>query len=314
MSGSQYIVGGKGDTGPQGPQVSDGVKGDIVVSDAGTIYTIGAAAVTYAKMQNIAANSVLGNKTGSPGVVVELAKADLQTLINVADGANVITDGFQTLTHKQMVLIAGAAGAGLAPLYFAAGSPLTVAETGAVEFDGVSLFHTINATPGRGQVPVEQMVALTASGSAITSIANFFGTDKNPILTPSALYELEVYLLFLKGTAGTVTLTLTNSAAPNWQNVDFEMSPVTGIVAPPGTATVLKGQLVADATAALAIVSDSLTDAVNHYMRVKVRLNNNTGTNLKIQATVGTGQITPLKGSFWRLRRLSLTDTGNFAA
>ena len=314
MAGSQYIVGGKGDTGPQGPPVSDGDKGDIVVSGAGTVYTIDAGVVTYAKMQNVAAHSVIGNKNGSPGVAMELSKSDLLTLINVSDGANVITDAFQTLTNKQIILEAGAAGATLAPLYFKAGSPMTVAETGAMEFDGVSLFYTINASQGRGQVPVEQMVSLTAAGSAITTIANFFGTSKNPVLVPSALYEIEIYLLFLKGTAGTVTLTLNNSAAPNWQNVDFEMSPVTGIVAPPGTATPLKGQLVADATAALAITTASLTDAVNHYMRVKMRINDNTGTNLQIQATVGTGQITPLKGSFWRLRRLSLTDTGNFAA
>ena len=311
---SQYIIGGKGDTGPQGPPVADGSKGDIVTSGAGTVYTIAPNAVTLAKMATMPAQTVLGNNIGAPGIPIALTKAQMQTLLNVSDGANVITGAVQTLTNKKFSLAAGAAGATLAPLYFAAGSPLTIAETGAMEFDGVSLFQTVSPAPGRGMIPIEQMVALTASGSAITTVANFFGTNKNIVLLPSSLYELELYLVFLKGTLGTVTLTLNNSAAPNWQNVDFEMSPVTGIVAPPGTATALKGQLIADATAALAITTGALADAANHYIRVRSRINNNLGTSLQILATVGTGQITPLKGSFWRLRRLSLTDTGNFAA
>jgi len=311
---SQYIVGGKGDTGPQGPPVSDGDKGDIVVSASGLTYTIDTNAVTLAKFQQIATASFLGRTTAATGNVEVLTKAQSLAILNVADGANVTQTGIEVLTNKRLTLSAGAAGVGLAPMKYTSGSPLTDAEAGAEEYNGVTKFFTINATEGRGQIPVEQRVQLTANGSAITTIANFFGTNKNPVLIASALYELEIYALFLKGTAGTVTWTFTNSGAPNWQNIDYEMSPVTGIVAPPGTATALTGQLLNDATAARTIVTASLTDAVNHYMRTKFLINNNAGTSLLIQATVGTGQITPLKGSWWRLRRLSLTDTGNFAA
>lgn len=312
---SQYIVGGKGDQGDPGPEVSDGDKGDIVVSANGTVYTIDAGAVSLAKMANLAESTIIGRAAGAgTGVPTALTAAEVLTLINVTAGANVLTTAVQELTNKRIILLAGDDGAGLAPLKFTVGDLLTAAEAGAVEYDGVTFFVTINATEGRGAVPVEQWFRLTASGGAITTIANFFGSNSNPVLIPSAWYELDIFALYLKGTAGTVTWTLTNSAAPNWQNIDYEMSPVAGIVAPPGTATPLRGFTYNDANAAPTIVTASLTDAVNHYARIKMLINNDAGTSLKIQATVGTGQITPLKGSFWRLRRLSLSNIGNFAA
>ncbi len=311
---SQYIVGGKGDQGDPGPPVADGDKGDIIVSASGLTYTIDVNVVTLAKMAQVATARILGRVTAGTGNVEALTAANVLSMIGVTAGADVNTTAIQVLTNKRIVLSAGDDPAGSAALKFTTGDLLTVAEAGAEEYDGVSRFFTINATEGRGQVPVEQWKRLVASGGAITTIANFFGSNSNPILLPSQWYELEVYALFLKGTAGTVTWTFTNSGAPNWQNIDYEMSPITGIVAPPGTATALKGQIVADATAARTIVTGSLTDAVNHYMRTKFLINNNAGTSLLLQATVGTGQITPLKGSFWRMRRLSLSDVGNFAA
>jgi len=310
-----YIFGSRGRQGEQGPPVSDGDKGDIVITSGGTVYTIQDGVVTLAKLANMAESTVIGRAAGAgTGVPVALTKAQLLTLLNVADGANVTLTGIEVLTNKRITLSAGAAGAGLAPLKFTSGSPLTAAEAGAVEFDGVSFFVTHNATQGRGYIPAEQRVMLTANGSAITTIANFFGTNKNPVLIPSSRYELELYLLYAKTTSGTHTLTLTNSAAPTWQNFDFEMSPVTGIVAPPGTATPLKGQLLNDATAARTFVTAALTTGVNHYIRLKALIDNDAGTSLLIQSTISAGDIVPLKGSWWKLRRLSLTDTGNFAA
>ncbi len=130
-----------------------------------------------------------------------------------------------------------------------------------------------------------------------------------------AVYEVEVVLFFLNSTAGTVTWTLTNSAAPTNQNIYFEMSPITGIVAPPGTATMLVGQYSKDATAARAFTTGSLTDAVDHYARFRILLHNSTGVSLKIQATKNVGgTITPRRGSYWRARRLSTGNVGTFVA
>lgn len=51
--------------------VADGDKGDITVSNTGATWTIDNSAVTYAKIQNVAANRLLG-RTGTSGVAQEI--------------------------------------------------------------------------------------------------------------------------------------------------------------------------------------------------------------------------------------------------
>lgn len=311
---SQFIVGSKGDTGATGPAVSDGDKGDVTVSAGGTVYTVDPGAITLAKMANMATASFIGRSTAAVGVPEVISKAQALAILNVADGANVTQTGVEVLTNKRITLTAGAAGAGLAPLKFTSGSLLTVQEIGTDEFDGATFFRTIDAVSGRGMIPIEHRFRLAAVGSAITTIANFFGTNGNIPLVPSSYYEIEIFMWFLKNTAGTVTWTLTNNVAPTGQNIEFEMSPITGIVAPPGTASMLEGQFYNDATAARAWTTGSLTTAVNHFAKIKIYLNNSTGTSLKIQATVSAGDIIPGIGSYWTAKRLSNSNIGNGAA
>lgn len=52
--------------------VPDGDKGDITVSGAGTVWTLDTAAVTLAKIQNIATDRLLGRDTAGSGVTEEL--------------------------------------------------------------------------------------------------------------------------------------------------------------------------------------------------------------------------------------------------
>jgi hypothetical protein len=204
----------------------------------------------------------------------------------------------------------------VAPLRMASGTNLTTPVAGTHEYDGVQHYKTIDTSSGRGAVPVEQYFHLTADGSTISTIANFFGTTSNISLVASAYYEIEIEVFFLNTTAGTVTWTLTNSAAPTSQNIDFEMSPLTGIVAPgSASATMLRGQIEKDATAALAFTTGTLTTAVEHFARFKIKLQNGTGTSLKIQATKNVGgTITPRLGSRWLCRRMSPNNIGTFAA
>jgi hypothetical protein len=273
-------------------------------------------ATTYA----VAGSSRLVTRTGSGAFT--LSVGGLCNLLQ-NEWAEVVYDGSAWYlarrgqvdkTYQNLIIGAGIAAAGGAGLKLTSGTVLTAAEAGAIEYDGVNIYGTEDTTQGRGQIHVDHYFRLTAAGSAITTIANFFGANSNIPLVASAYYEIDLFLFFTKSASSAATLTLTNSAAPTSQNIDYEMSPVTGIVAPPGTATMLRGQLYNDATAALAIVTGSLTLSVNHYMRLKIFLRNGAGTSLKIQATSATGSLTPGIGSHWFAKRRSPNNIGSFAA
>jgi hypothetical protein len=202
----------------------------------------------------------------------------------------------------------------LSPLNFQTGTNETTPAAGDCEFDGVNFYQTIDTTSSRGAIPTEQYFHLTADGSTISTIANFFGATSNVNLVASGYYVIEIEMFYLKTTSGTVTWTLTNSAAPTAQDIIYESSAATGV----NTSTPATGNLFAqfseDATAARTIVSPSLTSAADHFTRIKILLKNGTGTNLKIQATASAGTITPRIGSWWRCRRISPNNIGSFAS
>jgi len=252
--------------------------------------------LTLASLQTTSQQLSVPNLTASDTLVTTLL-------------AQTIT-GVKTLTNPTT-----AAGTTTVPsLTMTGGTKLTSAVAGAIENDAIGMYLTTNTTDGRAHIPARQHMRLTANGSTITSIANFFGATSNISLVASAYYAIEIVLYFLKTTSDTVVITLTNSAAPTSQNIYWEQSPITGLVAPPGTATMLAGQVAADATAAKAITTGTLTTGVNHYIRIRLELQNGTGTSLKIQGTSTTGSITPLNGSYWTALRLPTSNTGTFSA
>lgn len=209
-----------------------------------------------------------------------------------------------------------------APVQFTSGTNLTSTAAGAWEYDGAAAYFTPDTVLGRGFLPTTQTFRLVAVGSSIgNSIANFFGATSNIPLTANAFYEIDIYMLALRGsTAGSATITLTNSAAPTLMFVDYEQSPLAGIAAPPGSVTALTNLnfrgTTTTTTAAYAFTTGTLAASVNHYFRLKLFLQNGTGTSLKIQMTAGTGNnsMTPQAGSVWFCRRLPGANTGTFAA
>lgn len=74
-----------------GGSLTDGDKGDITVSGTGTAWTIDAGVVTAAKMVSIAANSLIGNNTGSAASRVALTASQVKSMLAL-DQVNNTTD------------------------------------------------------------------------------------------------------------------------------------------------------------------------------------------------------------------------------
>lgn len=197
------------------------------------------------------------------------------------------------------------------PLLFNSGTNLTTAIAGAEEFDGIQKYFTIDTTSGRGATPVQQYFHLTANGSAITTIANFFGTTSNISIVSGGYYIIDLDLWYATTGTGADTFTFTNSAAPTSQNIHVDSAPATGITSTP-TAS-LTADILNSTTAAQTYVTSSLT-AGNHHDHFKILLKNGTGTSLKIQATAGGTNITPQIGSYWTAQRISPNNIGTFAS
>jgi hypothetical protein len=268
----------------------------------------------YADGLNIVADNVALVPVSSGGTGISTLTANLIPYGNgtspYQSSANLSFDG-TNLTAKSLTPAAGTTT--VAPIVLTSGTNLTAPVAGAIEYDGVNMYGTTDTTSGRSSIGLYNQFKLTANGGTISTIANFFGTASNIALVADGYYDIEIIMYYLKSTAGTVTWTLTNSAAPTIQNIYYEMSPVGGITAPPGAATMLVGQAV-NSTAAYSFATASLTTLVNHYARFRIQLDNGTGTSLKIQATASAGTITPLAGSIWTARRLNTTNNGTYAA
>lgn len=207
----------------------------------------------------------------------------------------------------------GAGTASAAPLELTSGTLMTTPDTGSMEYDGVNLYFTNDDVSRRGRVPTEQLFRLTANGAAIgPAINNFFGANSAVNLSAGGIYELEAYCYFTKTTAGTVVVTLTASQTPVLINGTVDLGAITG-----GTATGAANRisLFASTTGAFG-ASGSLTTGVNHafVVRAIIYANAANASNLRVNFTSSAGTVTPLNGSYYKLRRLPAGNVGSFAA
>jgi hypothetical protein len=83
---------------PAAGGLSDGDKGDVVVSASGATWTVDAGVVTNAKLATVATATLKGRSTAGTGAVEDLSAATARTLLNVADGATRTIKGTATVT------------------------------------------------------------------------------------------------------------------------------------------------------------------------------------------------------------------------
>jgi hypothetical protein len=227
------------------------------------------------------------------------------------DNANLTFDG-TTLTSTAFLASAGTAT--VAPGKFTAGTNLTNAAAGAIEFDGVTFSDTIDTTSGRAQRSDFQLFQLTADGSALgPTIADAFGANSAFPMVASGTYEIEYYVRYLKTTAGTVTWTMTFSGAvTNWVG-DYVQSAVTGEGAE--SSTLGAGLVTQTTTAAFPASATTRTTAVNHFVLIRVLVTcGATPRNIRLSVTSSAGTVTIRRGSFYKARRLAVGNVGTFAA
>ena len=205
----------------------------------------------------------------------------------------------------------------IAPLDFQGGAVQTTPLAGSVEYDGNVFYTTANTTVGRGVLPSVQTYRITSNATNITATAtgtSFFGSGTNIPLANSGVYEIEYDLFYRKTTATTVIFRLEFDNTPTVWTIQYQMSPITGAVAPPGTATTLAGQVPLQTVNNYVITTGSITTGINIWTNIKLFVvGSATTSNLKLFSYNGAaGTITPLAGSYWKATRLPDTNNGTY--
>lgn len=228
-------------------------------------------------------------------------------------GVGVTPSGTAVVGDPSTLLSIKAGTTAIAPLGFASGTPLTNPLAGAVEYDGVVLSFTNDATSKRGFIGASQIFRLTAAGSAIgPSIADFFGANSALNVVAGGVYEIEFNCFFTKNTAGTVTWTVTSSQAPVNVTGTVDYGAAAG-----GTATGAANQIAiftSTSTAAAFGATASLSN-VNFVQRIKIlyEANASLAGTVKLQITQSAGTVIPLRGSYYKVTRLPSGNSGSFA-
>jgi len=204
----------------------------------------------------------------------------------------------------------------IAPINMPAGVVKTSLQAiGDVEFDGVARYFTNDLTNGRGFDDRWQLFRLAANGSASNPIQDFFGANDGIPMIASAVYEIEWHCFFaIAALGGTVTWTLTNTGTLTNMVANYQAVSAAAGLAAIGTSRAAGVVTSTTATQALP-VSDTLTITTNHYHIVRALIEQNGAGNLRLRITCGaTTTALPLRGSYFKVRRLPAGNTGTFVA
>jgi len=166
-----------------------------------------------------------------------------------------------------------------------------------------------------GTVPMSAQWYLSSAGGALTGTAqNFFGANSAVALDASSTYDIECYCYFLKSTAGTVQWIPTVGSAFTVGHSFLEYTPVTGFTTTLITGTMVTSEATGQTLAVLThSATASLTTAVYHIAKLRIRITTNAATNFRLNNTIGTGSITPQAGSYYTARKVAIT-AGTFVA
>ena len=220
--------------------VSDGDKGDIVVSGTGSIWTIEGLAVSYAKIQNVTATDrLLGRSTAGAGVIEEipLTAAGRALIDDVDAAAQRTTLGLVIGTNVQaydaeLAAIAGLTSGANLGIYFTGSG---TAATYAISAGGRALDNsagTINTFPYFSAANVVSSATISAGGRALVNTTA--AADAIPYYTSTSAASTFTSTSFGRGlvaladaSAGRTSLGLV--IGTNVQAYDAELAALAGL-------------------------------------------------------------------------------------
>lgn len=151
-----------------------------VTSVTGTAPVVSSGGATPAISMAAASTSTDGYLTSTNWNTFNGKQAALVSATNIKtiNGASVLGSGDLTVSGSftggtltsQLILAAGTASAGTAPLELQTGTLNTTAEIGAVEFDGTAFYSSMAAST-RGVMPSEQIIVLTSNNTLTSQTA-----------------------------------------------------------------------------------------------------------------------------------------------
>jgi hypothetical protein len=163
------------------PALTDGDKGDITVSSSGTVWTVDNDAVTFAKIQNITDNKLLGRSAGSSGDMQEITIGTGLSLSGGTLTASASAPAFNQITTGSNTT---------ATMTVGAGGVLSYTSTGVVnanQFQGVT---TVDATEfGYLNGVTSAIQTQLDNNKAFSAITNGTSTGKNLLVGNSTVFD-----------------------------------------------------------------------------------------------------------------------------
>ena len=254
--------------------------------------------------------------TASTVLTLSNTQSTSQTLsfpnITGADTLSVLSLAQSITGVKTMTNMTTAAGTtGVPSMTLTGGTNMTTPTAGVVEFDGAAFYKTSDTTNGRSYDDKWSLFRLGGNGSAISTIADFFGSNDGIPTVLNGVYEIEWHCYFTVATGGTSTWTIVNTQTVTNMVARWQGCVITGISA---TGAMSSAAVVTQTAASVALPVTGSLSAASHYYIITALIEAGTAGNVRLRQTMSAGTSTPLRDSYFKVRRLPAGNAGTFVA
>jgi hypothetical protein len=187
------------------------------------------------------------------------------------------------------------------------GTALATAAQGAFESDASNILYTTGntSTGGGRQVVNAAIFNVLGAGGTVASGGAFF-PSANPYLQANHYYRFRYFVRFTKNTAGTISLSFTNSGGGNMTII------ANALLATAAGAGISNLTITANAAASTTTTaSSSLVDTTSYVLDIRGSVMVATAGRLSLLITDSAGTITSVLGSNYDFVDMGTASTGN---